>query len=107
LFPFLFHTLPAYPSAVTITAASRYVNITWQPPTEVYSTIVKYSINCTGRGSSVIQETRDNTSLSYIMQELRPYTDYTCCVMTVTVVPGGSAECVTATTLEDGEHVKS
>jgi len=102
LFPCSF---TAYPTDVTITnTGSRYINITWQPPAEVFSAIVKYSINCTGRGNSVTTETPDNSSRSFILQELRPYTNYTCCVMTVTLFPGGSAECTTTTTLEDGEQ---
>ena len=99
--------LTAYPDPITITGTgARYINITWQPPTEVYSTIVRYSITCTGRGNSVTGQTRDSTSMSFTLQELRPYTNYTCCVMTVTVRPGGSSQCNYTTTMEAGKHSK-
>ena len=98
------YSLTAYPDPVTITGTgTRYINITWQPPTEVYSTIIRYSITCTGRGNSVSGQTRDSTLNTFILQELRPYTNYQCCVMTVTLLPGGSSQCVNTTTGEDGK----
>ena len=98
-------SLTAYPTQVAITGTgARYINMTWLAPTEVYSPIVKYSINCTGRGgNSVTDDTRDGTVVSFILQGVRPYTSYTCCVMTVTQFPGGSASCAMTTTNEDSE----
>ena len=101
-----FYILTAYPDPVTIIGTgSRYINITWQPPTEVYSTIVRYSITCTGRSNNITGQTPDNTSNMFILQALQPYTNYTCCVMTVTVRPGGSSQCNHTTTMEDGEFL--
>ena len=84
-------------------ASSTSINLTWGTPHEVSSPIVMYNVNCTSRTASITVLTPDNRT-SFLVAGLRPYTNYSCCVMTITTLPlQGSSACNYTTTPPDSK----
>ena len=75
----------------------------WGTPREVHSPIVMYNVNCTSRTASITVLTPDNHT-SFLVAGLQPYTNYSCCVMTITTLPlQGSSACNYTTTPPDSK----
>ena len=84
-------------------ASSTSINLMWGTPREVSFPIVMYDVNCTSRTASITVLTPDNHT-SFLVAGLRPYTNYSCCVMTITTLPlQGSSACNYTTTLPDSK----
>lgn len=81
---------------------SRNITLTWTPPTNITVSITGYNISCTGTLIMVNSSIR-----SVLIDELEPFTDYTCNIYALVLGNRGESLYINVTSNEEGTISKS
>ena len=86
--------------------SSKLCIITWNPPLQYmqYGSFDGYIVMCNISNANTIITSIITQKLSVSIKFLKPFTSYICCVTPQWTTNGvGKTQCITFTTLEDGE----
>ena len=102
----LFSVVPAAPTSVTtVPTGTTSLNVAWQAPNEsdTYGVILYYIITCDSDKMGQV----NNLTKYYNISDLKPYTNYECCISAVNLAGEGNQKCDRAMTFEGGMWQKS
>ena len=80
----------------------RSIELSWQQPLTTYGQPYYYYLSCSGYQTTVMYQTQDHITSSHMFLNLRPRTEYSCCVRAVNSAGQGSDTCTTIRTPDAG-----
>ena len=89
-----------------LSLSSMHCIITWNPPLQYtqYGSFDGYIVTCNISNTNTIITSNFTQKLNVSVIFLKPFTSYICCVTPQWTTNGiGKRQCITLTTLEDGE----